>query len=78
MQHEHSCPLFFVLPLVRIWSVLFKSVDKAWEHEENDANDDQDDSELFPSLVQSVDQTLKSGEVADHLENPENLQNPDL
>ena len=66
------------LPLVRIRSNLFRSVDNAWEHEENDANDDQDDSELFPSLVESVDQTLKSGEVPDHLEDPENSQNPDL
>ena len=28
--------------------------------------------------MESVDQTLKSGEVPDHLENPENSQNPDL
>ena len=57
---------------------MFKSVDKAREHKENDADDDQDDPELFPSLAESVDQTLKSGKVADHLENPENSQNPDL
>ena len=73
LQHEN-----FALPLLRIRSVLFKSVDKAREHKENNADGDQDNSELFPSLAQCVDQTLKSREMSDHLENPKNSQNPGL
>ena len=61
-----------------VWSVLFKGVDEAGEHEKDNADDDEDHSQFFPGLVKRVQEALKTREVSDHLENAKDPQNPDL
>ena len=68
----------FASPFVSIWSVLFKSIDEAGEHEKDNADNDEDDAQFFPGLVKRVEEALKAREVADHLEDTEDPQNPDL
>ena len=61
-----------------VWTVLFKGVDEAGEHEKDNADDDEDNSQLFPGLVKRVEEALKTREVSDHLEDAKDPQNPDL
>ena len=57
--------------LPRLRSCLFESKDKAGEDEHGDGDHQQDDAQLLPRLVQSVEETLKTNKVSDHLENAE-------
>ena len=76
--HKFTLKQFFVSPFMCVWTVLFKGVDEAGEHEKDNADDDEDNSQLFPGLVKRVEEALKTREVSDHLEDAKDPQNPDL
>ena len=66
-MHE-VCPLTFSL----------EGEDEAGEHEKDNADNDENHSQFFPGLVECVQETLKTGKVANHLEDAKDPQNPDL
>lgn len=67
-----------ISPFMCIWSILFESIDEAGEHEKDNADNDENHSQFFPGLVECVQETLKTGKVANHLEDAKDPQNPDL